>query len=75
MKTILIASLLLLAACGKYGFHEAPSCNRDFTVRSSGSNTGVSLTGAPYWYTVDGSGTLESFDLKAAGSTVCLYVE
>lgn len=68
---LLVLTLILLTSCGKYGYHEAPACNRDFTVRSSGSGG----TFAPYWYTVDGSGPLNSNDLKPVGSTVCLYVE
>lgn len=71
-----IVTGLLLTACGKHGFHESPACNRDFTVTASGTNNGFTDVGmAPYWFTVAGSGVLGSFEQRAVGSTVCLYVE
>ncbi len=73
----LVFGLMLTTACGKHGYHEAPACNRDFTVTASGPSDGVSYnqTFSPYWFTVEGSGVIGSYEQKAVGSTVCLYVE
>lgn len=74
MKCLLALVIgLTLTACGKHGYHEAPACNRDFTVTSSGSNGAASYP--PYWFTVAGSGVIGSFEQRAVGSSVCLYVE